>query len=678
MERWLSDKEIFMNDQLMTLSKIFTERIFRIPDYQRGYAWTQKEVSEFWNDLLRLNENSNHYVGVLTLEPVKEDIYKTWIDDLWLIDSKKYAPYYVVDGQQRLTNSILLIKSIINVMKKHDIHQLNYTEISDISRRFISESKGENKSCTYLFGYELNNPSYLYLTKKIYEDNEDDLQPLQETTYTLNLINALAFFEEKLDQLSVSELECVYKKITQHFLFNTYEISSDIDVFVTFETMNNRGKPLSHLELLKNRLIYLSTLFNVSSDIKARLRRDINVCWKDIYHILGQGKTNYLPDDEFLDAHFHLYFCNQITEIYKNYRRKNSIYFGSNVALYNYLLEEHFVASKVSANLLSTNDIINYINSLEKCIQIWFIINNPEKSKYKDETIEYLRKINYLLTPRRPDSVRHLGVIKANSHKVLLLACLQKNTDETLLLKFLKSFEKFLFLCSFIPFECYDRNYELVNLDVNDILRKLDKGDLLITGVKEKIDRLTNNLIEDERINKNVISYYSKFGFYDEDFLRYFLCEYELHLQNISKTKISKLDRDVFFGKGYDSIEHIYPQRARHSYWLSQFEGYSQKQKTALRNSLGNFVAVSQVKNGRLANLPFPEKRDGKANHIGYRYGTYAEIELTENSDWGADEILKRGLKLITFLQDRWGYKIGRTKEDKINFLGLSFLAKNK
>ena len=155
-----------MNDQLMTLSKIFTERIFRIPDYQRGYAWTQKEVSEFWNDLLRLNENSNHYVGVLTLEPVKEDIYKTWIDDLWLIDSKKYAPYYVVDGQQRLTTSILLIKSIINVMKKHDIHQLNYTEISDISRRFISESKGENKSCTYLFGYELNNPSYLYLTKK--------------------------------------------------------------------------------------------------------------------------------------------------------------------------------------------------------------------------------------------------------------------------------------------------------------------------------------------------------------------------------------------------------------------------------------------------------------------------------------------------------------------------------
>jgi uncharacterized protein with ParB-like and HNH nuclease domain len=31
-----------MDTQLLTLSKIFTERLFRIPDYQQGYAWTDK------------------------------------------------------------------------------------------------------------------------------------------------------------------------------------------------------------------------------------------------------------------------------------------------------------------------------------------------------------------------------------------------------------------------------------------------------------------------------------------------------------------------------------------------------------------------------------------------------------------------------------------------------------
>ena len=153
----------------------------------------------------------------------------------------------------------------------------------------------------------------------------------------------------------------------------------------------------------------------------------------------------------------------------------------------------------------------------------------------------------------------------------------------------------------------------MVNLDVNDILRKLNKGDMVVSGVKEKIDRHFSNLVENEVIIKNTIMYYGKNGVYDEEFLRYFLCEYELHLQKTSKTQISKLDRDVYFSKGYNSIEHIYPQRAKHQYWLDQFSAFTQKQKLSLRNSLGNFVAVSEIKNGRLANLPFPEKRDGKS-----------------------------------------------------------------
>lgn len=666
-----------MNDQLLTLSKIFTERIFRIPDYQRGYAWTEKEVTDFWNDLIRLGESSNHYVGVLTLEPVSKDVYTSWIDDLWLIQSKRYTPYFVVDGQQRLTTSILLIKSIINIMRKRDIGQLNYTSLADIRRRFISESKDENKSCTYLFGYEVDNPSYMYLVKKIFGDSSADLTALQETTYTSNLLKAVDFFEKKLEPLSVEELESIYIKITQHFLFNTYEISSDIDVFVTFETMNNRGKPLSHLELLKNRLIYLSTQFDVTPDIKARLRRDINNCWKDIYHILGQGKLNYLPDDEFLDAHFRIYFCEQINDISKNYIKKYAPYFMSNIALYGYLLEEHFVASKISDGSLSTNSVMDYIHSLEECIKIWSIINTPDNSVYSSDVIEYLRKINYLLTTIRANVMLRYKVAKADQHKVLLLACIQKCTDEVLLLKFLKSFERYLFLYAFTPVECYAGNYNLFDLEIQEILRKLSKGDIVVSGVREKIDRLSNDIAENENLIKDIIAYYGKNGFYTEEFLRYFLCEYELHLQKISKSQVSKLDRDKYFGKNFNSIEHIYPQRAKHSYWTERFGEYTQKEKKILRNSLGNFVAVSEVKNSHLANLPFPEKRDGKNNHVAYRYGTYAEIELTTYADWGAKEILDRGLNLVVFLQDRWKIKIGN-KQDRIRFLGLSFLQKSQ
>jgi len=54
---------------LLSLNEIFSHRMFRISDYQRGYAWrAQKEVAEFWEDLLNLNGGHKHYTGLITLE----------------------------------------------------------------------------------------------------------------------------------------------------------------------------------------------------------------------------------------------------------------------------------------------------------------------------------------------------------------------------------------------------------------------------------------------------------------------------------------------------------------------------------------------------------------------------------------------------------------------------------
>lgn len=87
-----------MESTLFSLSKIFNERLFRIPDYQRGYAWTEKQLKDFWNDLEQLEDGKNHYTGVITLEPVEDNISSNWYDDAWIISSKSYYPYYIVDG----------------------------------------------------------------------------------------------------------------------------------------------------------------------------------------------------------------------------------------------------------------------------------------------------------------------------------------------------------------------------------------------------------------------------------------------------------------------------------------------------------------------------------------------------------------------------------------------------
>ena len=132
-----------MKNELYSISKIFTERLLRIPDYQRGYAWTERQLKDYWIDIDQLEVGNNHYFGVLTLETVDKKKYNKWDDDLWIIESKSYEPNYVVDGQQRLTTTIILIQAIIESLDENK--KLNYTSAEDIRKKFIFESKDNSK-----------------------------------------------------------------------------------------------------------------------------------------------------------------------------------------------------------------------------------------------------------------------------------------------------------------------------------------------------------------------------------------------------------------------------------------------------------------------------------------------------------------------------------------------------
>jgi len=265
-----------MKSELLSLSKLFSEVILRIPDYQRGYAWTESQLEDFWNDIEQLEDGKSHYTGVLTLEEVSEHTLSNWEDDAWIIDHKNYRPYYVVDGQQRLTTAMILIQAILERLPSTGA--LNYTNYDEIRRKFIFESRDGGISRSYLFGYEKDNPSYEYLKTSIFMETSDTHSLTERTIYTKNLAKAKTYFSTRLSDLAVKQLEVVYKKLTQYFLFNIYVITNDIDVFVVFETLNNRGKQLSHLELLKNRLIFLSTKLSDPPSERSKLRSTINEC----------------------------------------------------------------------------------------------------------------------------------------------------------------------------------------------------------------------------------------------------------------------------------------------------------------------------------------------------------------------------------------------------------------
>ena len=156
------------DNKLQSLTEIFNQKIFRIPDFQRGYSWEEDQLEDFWEDVINLKEEKVHYTGLLTVEPIdKKSVQKIekWQDDLWLLE-KGLSAYYIVDGQQRLTTSIILINEILS--KFGDDEGINFDTKEFWVNKFLYKEFGANYK-SFIFGYEKDNPSDEYFKTKILE-----------------------------------------------------------------------------------------------------------------------------------------------------------------------------------------------------------------------------------------------------------------------------------------------------------------------------------------------------------------------------------------------------------------------------------------------------------------------------------------------------------------------------
>lgn len=84
-------------------------------------------------------------------------------------------------------------------------------------------------------------------------------------------------------------------------------------------------------------------------------------------------------------------------------------------------------------------------------------------------------------------------------------------------------------------------------------------------------------------------------------------------------------------------------------------------------------MPLSKPKNSLLRNNCFDQKKGGISNKVGYKYGCYSEIEIAQESQWTAREILLRGIQLLEFMERRWGIPLGDNKA-KVKALGLDFV----
>ncbi len=658
-----------MKTELLTVSKIFHEAIFRIPDYQRGYSWEDTHLKDFWADLEQLDTKKSHYTGVLTLEEVPESTWVRWDEDVWIIRSKKYAPYYVVDGQQRLTTISILLQCILETTSADE---LNFTPIEIHRRKYIFETRSDSLARAYIFGYEKDNPSREFLKQEIFADASVGHATSEATIYTRNLRNAKKFFLDRLISLSHTELEALFSKVTQQLVFNAYEISKEIDVFVAFETMNNRGKPLSALELLKNRLIYL--IANVPEPQPGdgkMLRKQINDAWAVVYHNLGRNESRPLSDDNFLQAHLAAYFHEKVSKEVPSDDDHQARFMGYSYAILEhpseFLLRHHFTRRRLRAttedeNPLSAQMIQEYTSDLRSTAETYFKISTPSSSGYSSAEKDYLERV---------------GRLRGYGASPIVLALYRRESNAKLRAQFLEAYERQLF-CSSLKggYRVHSRASSL-NIDTVKYIKGVRKTEDMIT--------LFNNLVEQlfkEDSLSDLLHDWTKNGpgYYGWRSIRYFLFEYELSLQEKSRSDRSKINWAEFckeeYQSDYVSVEHIYPQRARAQYWVDRFGHLSSTDKRRFRNSLGNLLALSIPKNSSLSNKPFPEKVGIPGSVVGYRFGSYSENEVSTVDQWTPDEIADRGVRMLDFMETHWRIKIG-DRAQKLRALGLQIMKRS-
>ncbi len=705
---------------LLTLQDIFKDRIFRIPDYQRGYSWEEEHLQDFWDDLENISENGEHYTGVITVQKPKNDDEKlSWINEFdniedidihdesndificknddftitsnlygknkfpeiqdWLnvrkisffikiSNTRQYEALYIVDGQQRLTTILILLSLIRNRFENTNIRLYN-----EIEERFIYHEIGNNK--VFLFGYAANIPSHHYLKSKIFNnpikkfDKDKDL-------YTSRIKNARDFFNKKLEIKNNKQLEVLYTKIERQLKFNFYEIDTSLNIFTVFETLNNRGKKLSTLEKLKNRLIFLSTqnklqnpynpTYYTSNDefkkAKQNLREKINETWKTVYKYLGRNSKKLLSDDEFLRIHWIMYFNHDREREFKDFSTdllKNKFTLQN---LDNFLIVNKEKITNPNYKITSnTVNIINYLDCLSSSVKWWYYMSFLD-SKGNEIDIS-LRK--WLMKIKR--------IRKGTYFYPIILALLNKDYQINEKYEILKKIERHNFLIFVVTNANSNANRSLFWETANQFYRgklNIDKLNIKITQNTEydwrkrigfySLDRFSDH-IHDHKNNKK--------RFYDwgerekSNYIKYFLFEYEQFCQNEKNEKISWDNFD---------IRQIFPERVAKELdteicWNNfKIEGLGRTDKLKLCYSLGNLLLVKNLSQGENCFLKLKYQDN---------YSSYSEKELfNKYSNWNIEDIYKRGVCLLKWAEERWDFDISDKRKILLPYFQTKYL----
>lgn len=303
--------------------------MFRIPKYQRAYAWDAEAISDFTKDLKNcfLNRKngspiSHFFGGVLSVSSPVQGV----------VDQNEYE---IIDGQQRIATFTLLMSAVVKLYKELSAEA---DSINDSGNKIILNSRIQTLTSRFIeFSQEvqrrIRTVEVLRLSKadnEFYRNLIGDMNPQPERDSHTKIATAFSNIYEAVKQMiqaaslidKMDNLEVIQNVVDSDFTILHMITQTRDDAFRLFQVINDRGQGLTEGDLLRAKTLELLESFdnyqnsaenlwiNILKDPPGETKKYLNWIYESVQ---GRRATQKELFDEFLDDFFPEHKLNTIS-----------------------------------------------------------------------------------------------------------------------------------------------------------------------------------------------------------------------------------------------------------------------------------------------------------------------------------------------------------------------------
>lgn len=576
---------------------------YTIPKYQREYTWGQYQWKDLYDDIC---ENDNGYfIGSIICIDNSSDAFQT-------------KELEVVDGQQRLTTLCLLLTAIYNRLKEHkdELDEDDEDELPALRKSIIC--KGASNG--------------LILCPQIQNHNQSDFNVVMAENGLIKgakkeknwgnrkIAKCYKYFLQRLDQdLEKSEnaiqtLLGIKNKVSKAVLVKI-EVGSHAEAYTLFESLNNRGTPLTAIDLMKNLILARAEKAGLTCDD----------CFDDWQTLLGYLTDDYATQERFFRQYYNA-FKSKLNEPFKTEGQRKKDPLG-------------YIATR--SNLLSifeeliNRDLAGFMTDILECGEIYsrLILSSDEKSIHTNYLLDLSRiqgAPSYLLLMYLFKNQKELSVTDADLQKTIKLLTrffVRRNITDT-------------------------PNTRDLNKIFMQIISDVEETKLEGSSVFERIySELANWSASDELFTEKL-----KGDIYEENVgvARFVLCALAQKAMT-TETWTDLWEQNDYSGKKVFkwTIEHIFPEGKNiPAKWVGMIadgdRALANEYLEQYVHKIGNLTVTGY--NSTLSNLSFEEKRDrvnSQKLYVGYKNGLEINKHLAEKDTWTVKDITERTNTLV-------------------------------